>query len=760
MMVQHSLMPLIPQDETEPRWFSSDGCVVAHPEYMEVFVGGTLVGRYGRRDADAVQRNLLLVCLSEDRRIKQVNLARAFSLTVQQVWRVRRLVNQHGIDALFGLPGRGTKSLVTQRLHKKIIQAFDAGKQVGEVHEALKRSKVKGDRVSYRSVCRVRTQWLAQQVQPEVTAEQAQTRGHDQAEGTEVVPAALDKVLEPERGSEPEPTSSSAAAAPTGPAVDASAEDDDGTGELETTTLHGGQHVQHVGGWLLLSMVHALGLHAALQQGWDAADRWRERLRVALDMVVLALGLNQRCVEGVRRLNTTSGKVLLRSEGVPTESWTRRILKHYLTVDLPPEAGKEPRQGRGYKTQQRMMELYLSQARDAEQAPAVFYVDNHMRPYTGKFTIRKGWRMQDKRAKPGASDYYVHDEDGRPVFRFTAPEHDSLSRWLSPVTQTLREALGKDLRILLAFDRAGAFPEAMAKLRNNGFEFVTYERRPYPTLSKPSFTEELVTGDGEVIGVHESRRKNLGKGRGRVRRIALLMADGRQVNLLAISTEPVARLVEVMLGRWIQENAFKHGIERWGINQLDGRKHEPYPPETVVPNPARRRLDHAMRLARNQEGRARNKLARLDADDPRRAKYEKTRDEALRDQDLYQVFRAIAPVKAPLCDTELAGKLVKHKEDYKTLLDTIRIACANAESELALLLAPHLKRPPEAKKALANVFAAPGAVRINAKSITVTLEPAGTPNERQAFGELFERINRMGLSLPGDAGARRLRFRL
>jgi len=514
-----------------------------------------------------------------------------------------------------------------------------------------------------------------------------------------------------------------------------------------------------------LSMVHALGLHAAVDQGWDAVGRWRDRLRVALDAVVLALGLDQRCVEGVRRLRTSSGGVLLRSDGVPTASWTRRIIKHYLMTDIPPESGTDPHQGRGHKAQMRMMELYLSQARDAQQAPAVFYVDNHMRAYTGKYTLRKGWRMQDKRARPGASDYYVHDEDGRPVFRYTAPEHDSLCRWLTPVTQTLREALGSQQRILLAFDRAGAFPESMATLRDRGFEFVTYERRPYPTLPKTWFTEQLIIGDddggdGEVIGVYERRRKNLGKGRGRVRRISLLMADGYQVNLLAISDEPVARLVEVMLGRWVQENGFKHGNERWGINQLDGRKKQPYPPDTIIPNPARRRLDHAMRLARAQEGRARNKLARLNADDPKRDKYEKELDEALLDQKLYLMFRAIAPVKAPLKDTELAGKLVKHKGDYKALLDTVRIACANAESELALLLAPHLRRPREAKKALANVFAAPGAVRVNAKSVTITLKPAGTPNERQAFGALFEQVNRLGLSLPGDPEAHRLRFRV
>ncbi len=202
-----------------------------------------------------------------------------------------------------------------------------------------------------------------------------------------------------------------------------------------------------------------------------------------------------------------------------------------------------------------------------------------------------------------------------------------------------------------------------------------------------------------------------------------------------------------------------HGNERWGINQLDGRKTQAYPPQTIVPNPARRRLDRAMTLARNQEGRARNKLARLAADDPRREKAEEHLEQALLDQKLYTVFRAIAPQKAPLQDTELAGKLVKHKGDYKDLLDTVRIACANAESELALMLAPHLRKPREAKKALANLFASPGAVRINGTSITVTLLPAATTDESRAFGVLFKQVNRMALTMPGDPEARRLRFR-
>ena len=66
---------------------------------------------------------------------------------------------------------------------------------------------------------------------------------------------------------------------------------------------------------------------------------------------------------------------------------------------------------------------------------AVFYVDNHLRPYTGKETIRKGWRMQDKRVRPGVTDVYVHDETGNPVLRLADATNSSLTTWLSSVAK-------------------------------------------------------------------------------------------------------------------------------------------------------------------------------------------------------------------------------------------------------------------------------------------------------------------------------------
>ena len=129
-------------------------------------------------------------------------------------------------------------------------------------------------------------------------------------------------------------------------------------------------------------------------------------------------------------------------------------------------------------------------------------------------------------------------------------------------------------------------------LREAACEFVTYERAPYPKLPAANFTSEVTFGEGkdaETIRFVESTRRNLKKGRGRVRRISVLDPEGHQVNILASSTLPAERLIAIMRGRWGQENAFKHGSERWGLNHLDARKVLPVDPDDIMPNPARRK---------------------------------------------------------------------------------------------------------------------------------------------------------------------------
>ena len=199
-------------------------------------------------------------------------------------------------------------------------------------------------------------------------------------------------------------------------------------------------------------------------------------------------------------------------------------------------------------------------------------------------------------------------------------------------------------------------------------------------------------------------------------------------------------------------------MERWGINQLDARYTSPYAPETIVPNPARRRLDHALRLARMREGLARCGLLELPDEDRRRQQLERDIADAVAERRDLLDQRATVPKRAPLGETELAGKLVFHNGLYKTVIDTVRIACANAEADLAAMLRPLLPRADEAKKTVANLFAAPGRVDVDGAAVRVDLAPAGTGPEQAAFSKLFAQVDAARLTLPGDPRRRRLRF--
>jgi len=699
----------------EARWFGGGGCVVIADGLKHVFVRGTLVGSFGPKDT--ATRNLLMVSLASGPHVHLEKLAEAFDFSADGLRRIRRVYENEGGAAVAARVNGGKASKVTPRMRKQLETAFDAGMTIAAAREALGTKA----RPSLSVVGTVRLAW----------------KNARQRASLSVVPSPAELTAAASAGE--------AASSPTLVALPEATPTGEEPEKLKSVGMESATSVQHLGAWLLVAMVARLGLQ---QRALDVAAARRistDALRIALDAVVMTLAVGETCVEGVRRLATSTAATLMMATGMPSATWTRRTLGRF--------AANEG----GMSLHLSMAGEYLREAQAvASAAGPVFYVDNHLRPYTGKHVVRRGWRMQDKRVRPGTSDYYVHDEDGRPVLRLAAPGHGSLTEWLSPIARVLRLALGNEETILLAFDRAGAFPEQLAELREEGFEFVTYERRPYPEFPDAVFTE-TVTLDGEVLRFCDTR-KNLGKERGRVRRVAVKLPDGHQLNLLANSKRSPVELLEVMSGRWRQENGFKHGVERWGINQLDGRRVEAFDPDTIVPNPARRRLDRAIRIARISEGDARTALARLATDDPKRAAVQRDIEAAVAEQTTLEAQRPSTPPRAALRDTELASTLVHHTLEYKLLLDTVRIACANAEAELAAQLAPMLPRPREAKKALANLFASPGSIRVHRNAIDVCLDPAATRPECEAFDALLASLNRLKLSLPGDQQARPLRL--
>jgi len=714
--------------EPDRSWFGKGGCVERHADGTHaVFVRGEILGIYA--SDDVATRDMYIAVVMEQ--ASREDLARAFRVSVATVGRVRTRFNEGGARAVADYGRRGGWTVRTPRLVERLAELFEKGLGPRPAHAAVAKH------ASYGTVHAIYREWKAGKLAaaPGIIAlpqEPAQAAlSFEASSEAEEQPAAEAEALAP--------AAATAAATP-------------GEPTLEAVAPATGTVVQHVGSWLLLGGLRELGFHdLAAHHRQDAVAA--ASLRTAIDATAISLGLGEGSVEGVRRIATPTTETLLRHAGGVTASWVRRVLHDFADASAKPFS-------------EAMARRLLSRAGAGEDR-VFLYVDNHLRPYTGEHVIRKGWRMQAKRAVPGTTDYYVHDEEGCPLYRISTTSHDSLCAWLMPVVEFAQLSLGDEVTPVLFFDRGGAFPETMAELRDAGAEFVTYERKPYRELGATDFKESLSITLASAprrpirIAYSEAPQKNLRAGRGRVRRIALLMPDGAQINLLAVSALPADALIRGQLARWgVQENQLKHGVERWGINHLDGRRVEEYPPDALVPNPARRRLDRVLKLSHTAEGEAWRRWARLEPDDPEREQAKRDIDRAMERQRELMALRATIPAVAPVSETPLAGLLRRHELGYKNVLDTLRISLANLEADYATMLARHLDRPREAKKLLAALFAAPGTVHLGSRSVTIRLMPAAGASERAALRAFLADLTRRRLSLPGDPDRRRLSWRL
>ena len=110
-------------------------------------------------------------------------------------------------------------------------------------------------------------------------------------------------------------------------------------------------------------------------------------------------------------------------------------------------------------------------------ASGVYYVDDHFVPYTGAKPVAKGWNNKRGKAEQGRADTHVTAHDGRAV-RFVTGEPSGLSVTLPKALAELKKAAGPGAKIMLGFDRGGAYPQVFAHCRDQGVHWVTYRRAP------------------------------------------------------------------------------------------------------------------------------------------------------------------------------------------------------------------------------------------------------------------------------------------
>ena len=180
----------------------------------------------------------------------------------------------------------------------------------------------------------------------------------------------------------------------------------------------------------------------------------------------------------------------------------------------------------------------------------VYFVDDHFVPYTGPKPVPKGWDTKHRVAQRGRAQTWVLDGRGRAVV-FSTGEPSGLTKTLPPALAQLRAVIGPDAKIMLGFDRGGAYPAVFCACRDAGADWITYRRAPLAGPTRlPVVTTSTSRGGGEAVVVCADEPVTI-DGYGTARQITLFEHGRMALQVLTsdTSTCPVA-LLTTLRARW------------------------------------------------------------------------------------------------------------------------------------------------------------------------------------------------------------------
>jgi hypothetical protein len=245
----------------------------------------------------------------------------------------------------------------------------------------------------------------------------------------------------------------------------------------------------------------------------------------------------------------------------------------------------------------------------------VYFVDDHFVPYTGAKPVPKGWDTKHHIAQRGRADTWIIDDAGRAVV-FTTGEPSGLTKTLPPALAELRAVIGSTAKIMLGFDRGGAYPSVFTACRQAHADWITYRRAPLaPTHGLPmttSLTRTDSRGRATATTLTYADEPVQIDGYGTARQISLIEHGVVVLQILTSDTTacPVGLLL-TLKARWRIENAFKYAAEHYGIDALGDYIAAIETNTRPIDNPARKTAKTTVKTAKTELAQAEQALAQL-----------------------------------------------------------------------------------------------------------------------------------------------------
>ena len=394
------------------------------------------------------------------------------------------------------------------------------------------------------------------------------------------------------------------------------------------------------------------------------------------------------------------------------------------------------------------------------ETSGVYYVDDHFVPYAGAKPVAKGWNNKRGRAEKGRADTHVTTHDGRAVC-FVTGEPSGLSVTLPKALAELKKTVPAGARIMLGFDRGGAYPAVFAHCRENSVHWVSYRRAP---LAVPGMLPVLsvITVNGRTRTIAWTDEEVQLKDYGAARQITLF-EHGRVV--LQILTSDFDACPAALLGwlksRWREENFLKYASQNYGIDAICDYAAEIEENTKIADNPARKEANAAVREAEKDLAAAERGLAVLLADPAITPAVKNARlipaaereiAAARHRLDSAKKARDALPAKLPANQIDPQAQVALLRTGRRGLQMVLRLLAHNAEHWLSDQLNAYLRDDDEYRAITRQTIirGTAGIIAFAPETITVTLQRPAEPRVARALALLTDQINAVPLQIPGD----------
>jgi hypothetical protein len=390
----------------------------------------------------------------------------------------------------------------------------------------------------------------------------------------------------------------------------------------------------------------------------------------------------------------------------------------------------------------------------------VYYVDDHFVPYTGAKPVGKGWNNKRGRAERGRADTHVTAHDGRAVC-FVSGEPSGLSVTLPKALAELKKAVPSGTKIMLGFDRGGAYPAVFTHCRENNVHWVTYRRAPLAVPARlPVITTITVAGRTRQVAWAEETVQL--KDYGQARQITLFENGKVALQILTsdLDTCP-AEILAWLKSRWREENFLKYASGNYGIDKICDYAASIEANTKTTGNPARKAANAQVRDADKNLAAAERALAGLLADPsiPPAVKNsklipaaERTITAARKKVKAATGARDQIPAKLPANQIDPDAQVAVLRTGRRGLQMVLRLLAHNAEHWLATHLNAYLRDENEYRAITRQTIirGLAGVITFTPAAITVDLEIPRTPRVADALALLLDEINHTPPVIPGD----------